>query len=124
MDDLASLLSRALTELESCADEDALRAWHTRYFGKRGEVPLALQKVGGLPPAERKPYGQKANQVKERLLAAYESALAREKDRALERSLSSEVLDVTLPGRPIPHGRLHPSTQTLRAIYGIFAELG
>src|SRR5262249_23157521 len=124
MDDLDSLLSRALAELEACADEAALRAWHTRYFGNQGEVPLALKKVGSLPPAERKPYGQKANQVKERLTAVYEAKQAREKERALERSLSSEVLDVTLPGRPAPRGRLHPSTQTLRAVYGIFAELG
>jgi phenylalanyl-tRNA synthetase alpha chain len=124
MDDLAALLSRALAELNECADEAALRAWHTRYFGKQGFVPQALQNVGKLPPAERKSYGQQANQVKERLTAAYDDALAREKESALERSLATEVLDVTLPGRPLPRGRLHPSTQTLRSIYAIFAELG
>ena len=31
---------------------------------------------------------------------------------------------MTLPGRPVPRGRLHISTQTLRAIYAIFADLG
>ena len=40
------------------------------------------------------------------------------------RSLAEESVDVTLPGRPVVRGRLHPSTQTLRAIYGIFAEMG
>jgi phenylalanyl-tRNA synthetase alpha chain len=124
MDDLAELQSRALAELNECADEAALRAWHTHYFGKQGAMVLALQGVGKRPPAERKAYGQLANQVKDRLTAEYETALAREKDRALERSLATEVLDVTLPGRPLPRGRLHPSTQTLRAIYAVFAELG
>ncbi len=124
MADLVELESRALAELNACADEAALRAWHTRYFGKQGEIPQALQGVGALPPAERKTYGQKANQVKEKLTTAYEAALAREKELSLERSLVTEVLDVTLAGRPVQRGRLHPSTQTLRSIYGIFAELG
>ena len=46
------------------------------------------------------------------------------KERALERSLTAGALDVTLPGRPTPRGRLHISTQTLRDIYAIFADLG
>jgi phenylalanyl-tRNA synthetase alpha chain len=124
MSDLADLESRALAELNACADEAALRAWNTRYFGKQGEVPQALSRVGTLPPAERKSYGQRANQVKDKLTAAHDDFQARLKEQALERSLATEVLDVTLPGRPAPRGRLHPSTQTLRAIYAIFAELG
>ncbi len=124
MSDLATLEQRALAELQGCADEAALRAWNTRYFGKQGEVPQALSAIGKIPKEERKAYGQQANQVKEKLTAAYETALAAEKERALERSLTAEALDVTLPGRPTPRGRLHLATQTLRDIYAIFADLG
>jgi phenylalanyl-tRNA synthetase alpha chain len=124
MADLASLEQRALSELHACADEAALRAWNTRYFGKQGEVLLALKRVGEVPPAERRAYGQEANRIKGQLSEAYEKALAQEKALALGRSLASEALDVTLPGRPVPRGRLHVSTQTLRAIYAIFADLG
>src|SRR6516164_2829786 len=113
MADLADLEQCGLAELNACPDEAALRAWNTRYFGKQGEVALALKNVGAIPPAERKTYGQRANQVKETLTRAYEAALAAEKDRALERSLTSAALDVTLPGRPERRGRLHISTQTL-----------
>lgn len=122
MSDLAELEQRALQELNGCTDETRLRAWNTRFL--KGEVQDALKKVGSVPPAERKAYGQKANQIKETLTEAYENALKREKERALEQSLATEKLDVTLPGRPTPRGRLHPSTQTLRSIYAIFAELG
>ncbi len=124
MSDLAALEQLALAELESAKDEAALRAWHTKYFGKQGEVAAALKRVGSIPPAERKAYGQEANRVKEGLTRAYEAALAAEKDRALERSLTGPGLDVTLPGRPVPRGRLHLSTQTLRRIYAVFADLG
>jgi phenylalanyl-tRNA synthetase alpha chain len=124
MSDLAALQQRALAELSACADEAALRAWHTRYFGKQGEVPQVLSQIGKVAPAEKKAYGQQANQVKVALTEAYETALTAYKARALEQNLTSEALDVTLPGRTPPRGRLHISTQTLRDIYAIFADLG
>jgi len=121
---LTELEQRALAELQSCTDEAALRSWNTRYFGKQGEVLLALKKVGEVPPAERKAFGQQANQMKEALTRAYEAALAEEKERSLARSLAEDKVDVTLPGRMTPRGRLHIANQTLREIYAIFAELG
>jgi phenylalanyl-tRNA synthetase alpha chain len=124
MSDLAALQQRALAELNACADEASLRTWHTRYFGKQGEVPQVLSQIGKVAPAEKKAYGQQANQVKVALTEAYETALAAYKARALEQNLTSEALDVTLPGRTPPRGRLHISTQTLRDIYAIFADLG
>jgi phenylalanyl-tRNA synthetase alpha chain len=124
MADLASLEQRALAELTACPDEAALRAWHTRYFGKQGEVMTALKEVGTVPKEERPAYGQKANQVKEVLTQAYDKALAEGKERALAQSLASERVDVTLPGRVPSRGRLHISNKTLREIYAIFAELG
>src|SRR5207249_10075937 len=104
MSDLASLEQRALAELSACKDEAALRAWNTKYFGKQGEVLLAVKKVGTVPPAERRAYGQQANQIKETLSKAYEAAETCFKERALEQSLTTESVDVTLPGRPIPRG--------------------
>ena len=50
MSDLAALEYRALAELHACSDEAGLRAWHTRYFGKQGEVPQALSQIGKIPP--------------------------------------------------------------------------
>jgi phenylalanyl-tRNA synthetase alpha chain len=124
MSDLADLEQRALAELHAVSEEAGLRAWHTRYFGKQGEVVAAVKKVGTVPPDQRKAYGQQANQVKEKLTQAHEAALAAEKESSLARSLTAEALDVTLPGRPAPHGRLHVSRKTLREIYAVFADLG
>jgi phenylalanyl-tRNA synthetase alpha chain len=124
MSELASLERRALDELKACTDEAALRAWHTRYFGKQGEVQLALQKIRDIPPAERRAYGQEANRVKESLTQAHEARDAEQKKHSLERSLAEDTLDVTLPGRPVARGRLHIATQTLREIQATFADMG
>jgi phenylalanyl-tRNA synthetase alpha chain len=124
MTELGSLEQRGLSDLSGCADEAALRAWKTRYFGDHGEVTRALKKVGTVPPTERRSYGQEANRVKTELTAAFEGALAQQRAKDLEQSLTAEALDVTLPGRLAARGRLHVSTQILRTICGIFAEMG
>ncbi len=122
--ELQELEKRALAELQASADETALRSWNTKYFGDSGEMKQALNAVGKVPKEQRPAYGKEANRIREALTAAYDSALAAEKERAIERSLSRERLDVTLPGRPVRRGRLHLATQTLREIYSIFADLG
>jgi phenylalanyl-tRNA synthetase alpha chain len=124
MSDLSSLEQRARAELEACTDEPSLRAWHTRYLGDKGEVKLAVKKVAEVPPTERRAYGQEANRIKEALTTAYEAALAKKKEEALELSLTAQGLDVTLSGRTVQRGRLHLARQTLRQIYAIFADLG
>jgi phenylalanyl-tRNA synthetase alpha chain len=122
--DLAELETRAVAELAACGDESALRGWNNKYFGKQGELALALRRIGEVPPADRKAYGQEANRVKEALNRKYDEALAAEQERGLAKSLTENPLDVTLPGRPQAPGRLHLATQVLRKIYAIFADLG
>jgi phenylalanyl-tRNA synthetase alpha chain len=124
MSSLSDLEQHALAELSACADDAGLRAWNTRYFGKQGELTSALKKVGSVPAEERRAYGQEANRIKETLTQAHDEAAARLKARELESSLTSEALDVTLPGRPVMRGRLHLATQTLRSIFAIFGDLG
>jgi phenylalanyl-tRNA synthetase alpha chain len=124
MSDLASLEERARAELSACADEAALRAWHTKHFGKDGMVIQAQQKLKELPAAEKPAYGQAFNRLKVSLTDDYEKAVQKLKEQALEKSLTSDALDVTLPGRPVQRGRLHIATQTMRKIVGIFADMG
>ena len=124
MSDLASLEQRARTELDACGDEAALRAWHTKYFGKQGEVILGVKKVSEVPKEEKRAYGQEANHIKKTLTQDYEAKLAHLKERALEKNLTADALDVTMPGRMAPRGRLHLARRILREIAAIFADLG
>jgi phenylalanyl-tRNA synthetase alpha chain len=124
MSDLASLEQTALEELRQCADEAALREWHTKYFGDKGKMKEALGRLKSIPAEEKPAYGKEANRIKVALTAAYEEKLVQVKEQALARSLSADALDVTLPGRPVPRGRLHVATQVMRAIRAAFADLG
>jgi phenylalanyl-tRNA synthetase alpha chain len=124
MSDLSVLEQDALRELQSCGDEPALRAWNGRYLGKTGALTLALKQLGTLPPSERPAYGQQVNRVKQALSQAEAEKERQLKQQALERSLSAETTDVTLPGRPVRRGRLHVATQMMRQVCAIFADMG
>jgi phenylalanyl-tRNA synthetase alpha chain len=124
LDELKSLESTGFAELHASLDESTLRAWNTKYFGDHGLMKAALGKIGAIAAADRKAYGQDANRVKVALSAAYDQKLAAAKHDALLADLASNPLDVTLPGRPVRRGRIHPATQILREITGIFADLG
>jgi len=124
LEQLEATYRQALSELETITTSPALADWERRYLGKKGEVTLALRMTGQLPPDQRAACGQRANAIKNELGAAL--AARDEAIRAHELALSLEEgeIDVTLPGRRLATGGLHPSTQTLREIYAIWADMG
>ncbi len=124
MDELKTLEVAGLSELAAAADEPTLKAWNTKFFGDKGQMKAALAGIGRVAKDQRAAYGLEANRVKGALEAAYAPALAAAKQRALEASLASDPLDVTLPGRSPTRGRLHPATQILRQVNRIFADMG
>ncbi len=114
----------ALAALEGIRDEKSLLAWRNTYLGKTALVMKAFQSLGTLSADVRPLVGQGANRVK----VALEEALAQRsteiREAELARTLRTESLDVTLPGRPLSRGRLHPDTQILRELYRVFGEMG
>ena len=121
---LEQFAAEALADLAAAADSQALESWYVAYLGRKGRVTLMVRRVGELPKEERPAFGQRANQVKQELEAAYEKRAEAIKAAEMEQALATGAVDVTLPGRPVPRGRLHPSTQTLRRIYQIWADMG
>jgi phenylalanyl-tRNA synthetase alpha chain len=124
LDQLESLGITARTELDQLTGGEALDAWNGKYIGRKGEITQLLRRVSELPKEERPAFGQRANQLKQELEAAFNDKATLIKAAELEESLAAGAIDVTLPGRPVNRGRLHPSTQTLRRIYAIWAEMG
>lgn len=124
LDSLADLETTALADLAAAADEPALAAWKTRYFGDKGRMTDALGQLKVIAKDQRAAYGKEVNRVKVALETAFETAAAAAKEAALLASLSANPLDVTLPGRRRTRGRIHPATQSLRQIYTILADMG
>jgi phenylalanyl-tRNA synthetase alpha chain len=114
----------AISSLREVQDEAALEQWRVTYLGRSSPLMQVFDQLGSLAKEERPAIGKRANEVKRRLESRLVEKGEMLRKAALERSLQTERLDVTLPGRPVPHGRLHPVTQNLRRIFQIFGEMG
>jgi phenylalanyl-tRNA synthetase alpha chain len=122
--DLEALKQEARGSLAAAESGEGLQAWHGEFLGRRGRLAQLMRQLGEAPPAERARLGRSANEVKRELeesFAAREEAVRR---RELEAALAAERVDVTLPGRPVDLGRLHPVTRVLREIDRIFGRMG
>jgi phenylalanyl-tRNA synthetase alpha chain len=124
LEKLAQIEKEALESLAGVEDEATLEKWRVANIGRSSPVMSIFSQMGGLSKEERPLVGQRANQVKVAIEAAFAEKVAAVKEAALQKSLTSEKLDVTLPGRPFRHGRLHPANQNLRRVLAILAEMG
>jgi phenylalanyl-tRNA synthetase alpha chain len=93
-------------------------------LGKRSLLTEALESIPTLEPEERPLVGRRVNEIKGALESSLEERMEAIRAQEVAQSLEEERIDVTLPGRPLGRGRLHPTTQVLREIVDIWAELG
>jgi phenylalanyl-tRNA synthetase alpha chain len=124
MQDLNSLLARALEEVGACADLAALDEARVRWLGKKGALTEQLKSLGSLPAGERPRAGERINEAKERLQAAIGARHALLARAQIERELAAGRIDVTLPGRGEQRGGLHPVTRTRLRIEALFRRAG
>ena len=124
MDQLNDIEKAALDALASVVTEDALQAWKTAQLGRSSPLMQVFAGLGKLSKEERPAVGSAANRVKVAIEAALAARETEIKAAALAKSLEGDALDVTLPGRTVNVGRLHPSTQQLRRVLDILKEMG
>ena len=114
----------ALDALQAVHDPAALEAWRVANVGRSSPLMQVFAELGKLSKEERPTVGAAANRVKVGLESALAERAEAIKAAQLAKSLEEEELDVTLPGRGVHLGRLHPSTQQLRRVLDILAEMG
>ena len=124
MGDIEDINRQALADIAAASSPEALEALRVALLGKQGSVTALLKGLGKLPAEERKAAGAAINQVRDRLGAALAERRQVLEDVALEARLSSETIDVTLPGRDPGRGGVHPVSRTIERIADIFARLG
>ena len=114
----------ALSALEMITSQIELEDWKQTYLGKNSQVMRAFGSLGSLTKEERPVVGKAVNEVKKALEFAFTEKQNQVQQAELAQQLTSQKLDVTLPGKPVDHGRIHPLNQVLRRIYRIFGDMG
>lgn len=111
-------------ELENATSSKEIESIRLKYLGSKGVVTSLLKEIGRLPPEERRAFGAMVNELRDfaesKILEKRERFLTNEIDQRLR----SETIDITLPGRKIPCGSIHPISRTIETITDIFYRLG
>ena len=123
-DQLRGLEAEAAAELRGITEPRRLDEWRIAWLGRSGRLTAILRTLGSLPMEERRTAGAAANDAKTRLETLLDAHSEELRHQELERSLAAGRIDVTLPGRPVAMGRLHPTTQVVRRICATFQQLG
>ncbi len=124
MQELQQILDDALQGFAAVEDAAELENVKARYLGKEGSLTGLLKGLGKLSAEERPAAGARINQVKQQIEAALQARRDAIQQQVLQARLAAESLDVTLPGRGLGVGGLHPVTRTLERIETLFHSIG
>ena len=122
IDQVKSLESAALQNIRQARTPEELELLRVKYLGRKGDLTQVLRGLKDQDPELRRLLGQEANRAKEALEAVLDQALSALKTAA--RLAGTPAVDVTLPGRRLPRGRLHPLNRIMAEVCDIFLHLG
>ncbi|MFY0543696.1 phenylalanine--tRNA ligase subunit alpha [Brevibacillus sp. H7] len=121
---LQEMKETAIEQIRQAADAQQLQDLRVKYLGKKGELTELLRGMGSLSAEERPVVGQLVNEVRGALEAAFAAKQDELEQALLSAKLASQSIDVTLPGRPIPTGTMHPLSRIIEELEDIFIGLG
>lgn len=124
MENLEKLADEARSAINAAPDVPALEAARVDYLGKKGALTALLKGLSSLSAEERPAAGAQINVVKQEMQALIGERKAALEEAAISARLASESIDVTLPGRSVGGGRIHPISRTIERIEAFFGSAG
>jgi phenylalanyl-tRNA synthetase alpha chain len=122
--EIEKIITSSGDEIEFISTEKDLEEWRVRWLGKKSQLNQILRNVIVHDPEKRKIIGATANIAKDELAEKAKQKWQLIHDIQLAEKTREESVDISLPGRPYPAGRLHPITQAIEEICDIFISLG
>lgn len=119
-EELKKIQKEILSKIKEIKNQTELKDLESEYLGRKGKLTLILKKIKDLSEVEKKEIGQFANTIKKEVIAEINKI---KKTDHSGNDLEEEY-DVTLPGKKISSGHLHPITLVMNELEDIFASLG
>lgn len=124
MSSLNALVEQATAEFAAASDAAGLENAKAHYLGKSGLVTSQMKALASLPPDEKRTRGAEINQAKQAIEAALQQRRDALQEAALQAQLAAQAIDITLPGREVDRGGLHPLTRSWMRLEQIFHSMG
>ncbi|WP_438347283.1 phenylalanine--tRNA ligase subunit alpha [Paenibacillus sp. FA6] len=121
---LEALKIEALAQLQEVSGPEQLNDLRVKYLGKKGALTEILRGMGSLSAEERPVIGQVGNEVRAAIETVIEDKQNAFQKEETEKRLQAEKVDVTLPGRRMPQGGVHPLNKVIQDIEEVFIGMG
>lgn len=126
------MLAKKLQDIKIAAEKDIQNAMNleelylvkVQYLGKQGQLTLIMKDMAGLSKEEKPIFGKEVNILKDSLTVIHDERFVYLESRELEKKLSQDELDLTLPGPALPKGSAHLIPLVINEIVDILARVG
>lgn len=122
--DNEKILAEAKNEASSCKDMPSLMNSKAKYLGKKGPLTSLFAQMKNIPNEQKKAFGQRINEIKEKLASIFDEQKKLIEERKLNERLEKETIDVTLPGHSYGKGSEHPFEKVVKKIEDFFVGYG
>lgn len=122
--DNEKILAEAKDEASSCKDMPSLMNSKAKYLGKKGTLTSLFAQMKNIPNEQKKAFGQRINEIKEKLAFIFDEQKKLIEERKLNERLEKETIDVTLPGHSFGKGSEHPFEKVVKKIEDFFVGYG
>jgi phenylalanyl-tRNA synthetase alpha chain len=119
LENLKRIKDEALEEIKKAADKQQFFDLEKKYLGRKGEFTALMRKLGQLAEEERREIGQAANALKRELEETFLSVR-----KQWEGAATAGFVDVTLPGKHIKMGHIHPISLLEQELTELFLSMG
>ncbi|MFT8871661.1 MAG: phenylalanine--tRNA ligase subunit alpha [Sporolactobacillus sp.] len=121
---LYELKAEAERQVQLADSPKHLQVIQVHFLGKKGPITEILKGMGKLTKDERPVVGQVANDVRSAIAALIEAKRHDLETKLLEKKISGETIDVTLPGRRMVTGSSHVLASVIRDVQDLFIGMG
>ena len=124
MSDIKKIKDKFLLKLKENLNLNQINEIKTELFGKHGAVSSQFKQLSNVAETERKKFASDLNNIKNELQNLIILKINDIEKKEINLKLEKEKVDITLPGRPFVHGKIHPVSQVIDEISSIFSEIG
>ena len=119
LDDILAQQTAAVAAVQASADSAALEALRIQYLGRNGVIQDIMAALKSAEPAQKREFGQRANEFKVAVQAAVDA-----RKEVLQAQAETVTFDTSLPGVWRGLGSRHPVTQIIERATQIFQAIG
>lgn len=113
-----------ISAIMSASTLDELNDVRVKYVGKSGDLTLLLRNMKNVSAEERPLIGKAVNAARDKINDSLESKTEELEKIAIQNKLNDEKIDITLDGKRIKQGTLHPCSLVINEVLDIFTQMG